>query len=74
MKTFNSFKDLGVALRIKNKAKANNCKCKKCGQSLENITGTNVWMCKFASMEDKELKDGTSVQVFSKCGNVVLAE
>ena len=71
--TFNSFKDLGAAMNIKSKEKTETRKCKNCGQPLRQVPGTNVWMCDYSVMEDQELKDGTQVQVFSKCGNVVLA-
>lgn len=70
--TFTSFKDLGAAMKIKDKVRIETCKCKKCGQPLRNVPGTNVWMCDFVNLEDAKLPDETEVQVFTKCGNVVL--
>lgn len=71
--TFKSFKDLGTAMRIKNREKTEARKCKKCGQPLRNVAGTNVWMCGFVNLEDAKLPDNTEVQVFTKCGNVVFS-
>lgn len=71
--TFNSFKDVATAMGMKIKGeKKETRKCKKCGQPLRHVPGTNVWMCDFVSLEDAKLPDETEVQVFTKCGNVVL--
>lgn len=71
--TFNSFKELGTAMRIKSKEKNETRKCKKCGRALRNVPGTNVWMCDTVSLGTEKLSDEREVQVFTECGNVVLS-
>lgn len=71
--TFNSFKDVAVAMGMKVKEKKEVRKCKNCGQPLRNLPGTNVWMCDFVDLRDEKLPDETEVQVFTRCGNIVLS-
>lgn len=69
-KVYNSFAALGEAMGIKApiiKEKPRNCK--NCGQPLRHINGTNVYVCDYANVEDKEFHNGTQVQVFTRCGN-----
>ena len=74
--TFSNFSDVATALgfKVKKVAKKEQTQtCPKCGNELRNIPGTNVWMCDWATLEDKTTKDGADVQVFTACGNRVLA-
>ena len=48
--------------------------CPMCKNELRHVEGTNVWLCDWASLEDKVTKDGTEVQVFTPCRNRVLAD
>lgn len=71
---FTNFKDMATALGVKApKAKEEKPrKCPNCGGELRKCGNTNVYVCDFSKLEDKTTSDGTEVQVFSKCGNVVI--
>lgn len=71
---FNSFGDMAAALGMKApKGKAEKArKCPNCGGELRKCGNTNVYVCDFSKLEDATAKDGTAVQVFTKCGNVVI--
>lgn len=73
---FNSFADMGKALGFKAKQEAEKPKkCGVCGGKMEKVAG-NVWVCPFHKVEDKKvIKDGqeVDVQVFSMCGNQLIA-
>lgn len=71
MNTFTNFKDMGAAMGVKMpKAKAEPArKCENCGAPMRKVVGTNIWVCDFHKMTDEKLPNGTSVQVFSECGN-----
>lgn len=76
MKTFTNFSDVAVALGYKMKKVAKKEKpktCPNCENEMRQVPGTNVWFCDWAKLEDKQTKDGTDVQVFTACGNRVLA-
>lgn len=71
--TFSSFQDLGAAMGVKAaKVEEKPRKCSVCGGTLHRCGNSNVLACDFSKLEDKELPDGTKVQVFSKCGNIVI--
>lgn len=72
--TFNSFAALGEAMKIKApKIKEKEMKCPNCGGQMDRVTGSNVFVCPFSKLEERELK-GKPVQVFSKCGKFVLTD
>lgn len=72
--TYKSFQELAVAMGMKvSPKKAVKRKCGNCGAPLRNVTGTNVWLCDYSKLEENELADGTAVQVFTPCENVVLS-
>lgn len=73
-KVYNSFAALGEAMGIKvpTPVEEEPRKCKNCGNPLRHISGTNVYVCDYASMEDVELAKGTNVQVFTRCGAQVI--
>lgn len=72
--TFTSLEALAKALGIKSKKEVEKTrKCKNCGEPLRHIQGTNTWLCDTVHLTDEKLKDGTEVQVFTPCGNVVLS-
>ena len=61
-KTVNNLKDLGAAMGIKTKTQertARTLKCRKCGTTMEQVAGTNVFVCRgtrtFQSAEGKEI-------------------
>ena len=72
--TFTNFKDMGIALGIKMpKEKAEKPrKCTVCGGHMKRAGNSNVWVCDFHKLVDEKMPDGTDVQVFSKCGNIVI--
>lgn len=72
--TFTNFKDMGIALGIKMpKEKAEKpMKCSNCGGPMRRAGNSNVWVCDFHKLVDEKMPDGTDVQVFSKCGNIVI--
>lgn len=74
--TFKSFKEMGAAMGVKAPKEQPEAvhKCKNCGGPLTHIPGTNAWICEFNKLEDVEMPNGTSVQVFSKCNNFILTE
>ena len=70
---FTSFKEMGAALGIKSKEKAEKPrKCKVCGGLMNKVAG-NVWVCPFHKVTIEKLGD-TEVQVFSECGNRVITD
>lgn len=72
--TFNSFKTLGAAMGFKAlKTKEKEHKCPNCGGVMERAGNSNVFVCPFNKMEERDLK-GEPVQVFSKCGKFVIAD
>lgn len=72
--TFNSFKTLGVAMGLKTpKTEEKECKCPDCGGVMERVVDSNVFICPFNKLEERELK-GKPVQVFSKCGKFIIAD
>lgn len=76
MKTYTNFSDVAKALgyKVKNAAKKEkSMTCPNCGHDLRNVEGTNVWFCDWAKLEVQKLKDETEVQVFTPCGNRVIA-
>ena len=76
MKTYTNFSDVAKALGYKVKKVAKKEKpmtCPNCDHDLQNVEGTNVWFCNWAKLEVKKLKDETEVQVFTPCGNRVIA-
>lgn len=46
-KTVRSLREMGEALGVKTEAseKTFSKKCRKCGSQMNNIAGTNVWLC-----------------------------
>ena len=72
--TFTNFKDMAVALGFKvPKAKEEKpMKCSNCGGPMHRAGNSNVWVCDFHKLVDEKMPDGTDVQVFSKCGNIVI--
>lgn len=70
MTKLHNLKDLGRVFGIKApKEKQKEVrKCPDCGQELRHIQGTNVWVCDWATMEDKT-KNEQDVQVFTRCGH-----
>lgn len=74
--TFKSFAEVGKALGVKapKAAKEKERKCEKCGNPLRHVAGTNVWMCDFAALEDKEVGTNKTIQVFTRCRNTVIDE
>lgn len=69
---FHSLEDMGKAFGLKVKARKEPIrKCKNCGGALTKVAG-NVWVCNFSKLEDKETKDGESVQVFTPCKATVI--
>lgn len=72
--TFNSFATLGAAMGLKTpKIKEKERKCPDCGGVMKHVAGSNVFVCPFSKLEERELK-GKPVQVFSKCGKFVIAD
>lgn len=73
MTIVNSFADLAKACGLKNKDRKKNrvMKCPNCGGQMREVEGSNVWICDFSKLEEKDL-DGKKVQVFSTCGNFIL--
>ena len=72
--TFNSFKTLGTAMGLKTpKAEEKELKCPDCGGVMERVVDSNVFICPFNKLEERELK-GKPVQVFSKCGKFIIAD
>lgn len=72
--TFNSFATLGAAMGLKTpKTKEKELKCPDCGGMMESVAGSNVFICPFDKLEERELK-GKPVQVFSKCGKFIIAD
>ena len=72
--TFTNFKDMGIALGVKiPKTKEEKpMKCSNCGGPMHRAGNSNVWVCDFSKLTDEKLPDGTDVQVFAKCGNMVI--
>lgn len=69
---FNSFAAVAAAVGVKQpKVKTEKTrKCPECGMDLRHVSGTNVWMCDFSTIEEAELKKGgkiTPVYVLKKC-------
>ena len=76
MKTYTNFSDVAKALGYKVKKAAKKEKsmtCPNCEHDLRNVEGTNVWFCDWAKLEVQKLKDEIEVQVFTPCGNRVIA-
>ena len=74
--TYTSFAQAATALGFKVKPvvkKEKEMLCPKCGKEMRNVTGTNVWFCDWATLEEKPLEEDFPVQVFTPCGNRVLA-
>jgi hypothetical protein len=74
-KIYTNFADAAAALGIKVKRKAVNepsMTCPDCGNEMRNVPGTNVWFCDWATLADEKIND-CEVQVFTACGNRVLA-
>lgn len=72
--TFDSFKTLGAAMGFKApKVKEKEYKCPNCGGVMERVGNSNVFVCPFNKLEERDLK-GKPVQVFSKCGKFVIAD
>lgn len=74
--TFDSFKTLGAAMGLKTpktKVKEKEHKCPNCGGVMERVSNSNVFVCPFNKLEECDLK-GKPVQVFSKCGKIVIAD
>lgn len=71
---FNSFVELGQALGIKCTVETEKeHKCPNCGGVMERAGDSNVFVCPFNKLEERDLK-GKPVQVFSKCGKFVIAD
>ena len=71
---FDSFKTLGAAMGFKApKIKEEEHKCPNCGGVMERAGNSNVFVCPFNKLEERDLK-GKPVQVFSKCGKFVIAD
>lgn len=71
--TFKSFAEMGKAMGVKiPKAKKPEKKCPNCGAPLNPVGGSNVWICDFFHLKDEKLPNGTEVQVFRKCNNLVI--
>ena len=72
--TFTNFKDMGIALGFKvRKEKPEKAhKCENCGGPMHRAGNSNVWVCDFHKLTDEKLPDGTDVQVFAKCENIVI--
>ncbi len=72
---FNSFAELGRAMKIKSKKKIEkSVKCPVCG-GMMNKVAENTWICPFNKLTtEKLIKNGveTEVQVFGECGNVLI--
>ena len=47
-------------------------KCSNCGGPMHRAGNSNVWVCDFHKLTDEKLSDGTDVQFFAKCGNMVI--
>lgn len=72
--TFDSFKTLGAAMGFEaSKVKEKEHKCPNCGGVMERAGNSNVFVCPFNKLEERDLK-GKPVQVFSKCGKFVIAD
>lgn len=72
--TFDSFKTLGAAMGFKApKVKEKEHKCPNCGGVMERAGNSNVFVCPFNKLEERDLK-GKPVQVFNKCGKFVIAD
>lgn len=72
--TFDSFKTLGAAMGFKApKVKEKEYKCPNCGGVMERAGNSNVFVCPFNKLEERDLK-GKPVQVFSKCDKFVIAD
>lgn len=72
--TFDSFKTLGAAMGFKApKVKEKERKCPNCGGVMERAGNSNVFVCPFNKLEERDLK-GKPVQVFSECGKFVIAD
>ena len=72
---YTSFAQVATALGFKVKPVVKKEKerlCPKCGNEMRNVPGTNVWFCDWATLEDQSFYEDT-VQVFTPCGNRVLA-
>lgn len=75
-KIYTNFADAAAALGIKVKHKVikePSMVCPNCGNEMRNVPGTNVWFCDWATLADEKIDD-REVQVFTACGNRVLAE
>ena len=74
--TYTNFADAAAALgmKIKRKAAAKEqpMSCPNCGNEMRNVPGTNVWLCEWAALTEEDF-GGEKVQVFTTCGNRVLA-
>lgn len=73
--TYTNFADVATALGMKIKKKAvkeETLNCPNCGNDMYHVPGTNVWLCEWASLSDATTKNGSEVQVFTRCGNRVL--
>ena len=72
--TFDSFKTLGAAMGFKApNVKEKEHKSPNCGGVMERAGDSNVFVCPFNKLEERDLK-GKPVQVFSKCGKFVIAD
>ena len=74
-KIYTNFADAAAALgiRVKKKpVKEPTLTCPDCGNEMRNVPGTNVWFCDWATLADEKIDD-CEVQVFTACGNHVLA-
>lgn len=64
MVKLHSLAELGQYFKVKQKKEtpAEEKLCPICGNPLRGIAGTNVWVCDWAVMEEKE-----DAQVFTRC-------
>ena len=71
MQVFNSMSELGKAYGVSQKPKKEKpFFCRKCGEVMQHIPGTNVYLCNHVFEETAE--DGTVKQ--RPCGNRVLTK
>ena len=72
MATYHSFAELAAARGIKVKrAKSEPArKCPKCGDTMRQLDGTNVYVCDHVDFADAKLGE-RPVMVFTKCKTVI---